>query len=297
MSFAGPAFQNAVVGIYERLSNLPISALLAHRRERRTEGAVGSLIAVPEDAKVSEVMGLLRNEGILAVPTYRALEDVGSREYTGIVSIYDILAFTVFRKAFDEELPKDEEKLKAIVESLLDDQEAYFGTPVKAELSSYSDHVFSLTSLQNPSIKVKDIVGASREGKESWSLNSSMPLSSLLQLFTAGAYHRALVIDDEALRAETAGPNDGPGATAPPEGVFTTLVTQSDLLFFVADSNLVSKTDLEVISGLPARELDALSSRRAFHDPGLDDMAAAAANEGSRVVTVPDTATAFQAFR
>ncbi|TPX55873.1 hypothetical protein PhCBS80983_g04939 [Powellomyces hirtus] len=275
-SLSDPLVQNAIAQVYEKLTTIPISAVLKHRRERRGGASyVPSLISVPEDARVGEIMLLLKNEGILALPVYRNIEgqDVG-RQYTGIVSIYDILAFTVFQRLFDsaEGSSADVEKLKGVVEAMLEDQEQYFGTPIK------------------------ELVGKSYESQESWSLNSSMPLSNLLQLFTSGLYHRALIIDDEALRAETGGQDDGPAPTCPPEGSFTTMLTQSDLLNFLADCKDIPAEAMTRILSVPSSEVDSLAARR-----NQEGSSSAANNQTalkkSRVVTVPDSSNALQAFR
>ncbi|KAJ3163029.1 hypothetical protein HDU86_002198 [Geranomyces michiganensis] len=269
-AFLDPSVQHAVADVYDRLSKLPISAVLAHRRQLRGEThKLAPLIAVPEDATIGEIMLLLRNEGILALPVYREMDEgagVG-RQYTGIISIYDILAYTVFQKLFDSSGDQDAVKLRGAVDSMMEEQDQYFGTPVR------------------------ELIGKSFESKESWSLHSSTPLSSLLQLFTTGSFHRALILDDEALRAETDG-SDGPGPTAPPEGSFTTMVTQSDMLHFLADFNDLPRESLSRIINLPCKDLDALAaqrSQRAGNSTG--------APQKPRVVTVPDSVTALQAFR
>ncbi|KAI8820701.1 uncharacterized protein EV422DRAFT_529803 [Fimicolochytrium jonesii] len=277
MSYSDPAHQNAVQEIYRKLGTIPIAAILKHREATRGSSP---LIAVPETATVAEVMLLLRNEGILAVPVYRVTEgQSGGRQYTGIISIHDILAYTVFQKLFDRLEPGSGAfvgdkagELRDWIDSLMEDQEQYFGTPIG------------------------ELVGLSRESQESWSLNASMPVSNLLQLLTAGAYHRALIVDDEGVLIERSEETENL-----PEGSFTTMITQTDVLAFLEDCVDLSQDARQRIEQLPVKEINELVTRRLEHQQEQAQSKATSTAERrtgkSRVVTVLDTATALQAFR
>ena len=54
-----------------------------------------------EDTPLSTVLSALRDQNILSVPIYKKAED-GGKTFTGIISVYDILAWTVFQRLFDE---------------------------------------------------------------------------------------------------------------------------------------------------------------------------------------------------
>ncbi|TPX66479.1 hypothetical protein SpCBS45565_g04455 [Spizellomyces sp. 'palustris'] len=271
-----PGVQSAITEGYNALHKVPISTLLRHRRYRK---GTSGLISVPEDTTLGEVMSLLRTEGILAVPVYKEVEgDTFGKEYTGIVSIYDILAFTVFQKIFDQMDPgsselvgDDADTLKDFIDSIVEGQQIYFNTPVS------------------------ELVGLSRESQESWTLNSSSPISSLLQMLTTAAYHRVLVIDEDALAASAMGDDDGPGPTAPPAGSSITMVTQTDLLYFLMEHTDIAPKLMATILNLPAQTVDELAARRAKE--GDANQVSGNRKHISRVVTVPDSVTALEAFR
>ena len=79
------------------LSSLKIGSVITHRRY---ESGIHPLVCVHEDTSLGVVLMNLREEKILSVPVYRNLDD-GGREFTGIVSSFDILSFTVFQQIFD----------------------------------------------------------------------------------------------------------------------------------------------------------------------------------------------------
>jgi CBS domain-containing protein len=82
----------------EDLHAVKISALIAHRRESL---GFKALLSVHEDTPLSDVLSALRDENILSVPVYRRAED-GGKTFTGLLSVYDIMAWTVFQRLFDE---------------------------------------------------------------------------------------------------------------------------------------------------------------------------------------------------
>ena len=79
------------------LYSLSIGSVIAFRRY---ESGIHPLISVHEDTSLGMVLMTLREERILSVPVYKNLEG-GGKEFTGIVSSFDILSFTVFQQIFD----------------------------------------------------------------------------------------------------------------------------------------------------------------------------------------------------
>lgn len=79
------------------LSSLKIGSVIAHRRY---SSGIQPLISVHEDTTLAVVLMTLREEKILAVPIYKSLEN-GGKEFTGIISSFDILSFIVFQQEFD----------------------------------------------------------------------------------------------------------------------------------------------------------------------------------------------------
>lgn len=79
------------------LSSLKIGTVIAHRRY---SSGIHTLISDHEDTTLGVVLMILRENKILSVPIYKNLDN-GGKEYTGIVSSFDILSFTVFQQIFD----------------------------------------------------------------------------------------------------------------------------------------------------------------------------------------------------
>lgn len=71
--------------------------MIAHRRYSL---GIHPLISVHEDTTLEVVLMTLREAKILSLPIYKTLES-GGKEFTGIVSVFDILSFTVFQQVFD----------------------------------------------------------------------------------------------------------------------------------------------------------------------------------------------------
>ncbi|KAI9004696.1 hypothetical protein HDU85_000911 [Gaertneriomyces sp. JEL0708] len=268
------SFGPEISELYSKLSNIPISKLLQHRRERKRDGL--RLFCINENDSVGEVLCMLRKEGILAAPVWKQSEDVAGREYTGIISVYDILAYTVFQKLFDkissppsakETAEPDAEQFTSLLEDVKESQDQFFSTPVK------------------------EIVGLTREGQQAWTIYSSNPVSNVLQLFTGGNnYHRVLILDEDVLNASASGRDDGPGPTAPPEGSSITMITQTDLLTFILDNEELRPLLTKILQ-TPASSLSITVT------PTSEDPTQPSGTRPRRVITVPDTFTALAAFR
>ncbi len=80
------------------LHSIPISDLISYRRNAQE---FRSLINVHEDVPLSSVLQTLHDHGILSVPVCRAAPD-GGKEFTGIISVFDVMAWTVFQGMFDD---------------------------------------------------------------------------------------------------------------------------------------------------------------------------------------------------
>ena len=96
--------------VLKSLQKVPISSVIDHRRRKFARPAP-ELVAVHSSATLKEVLDILAHHSILAVPIYVTPEEkddnsydigvLGGKEFIGIVSIYDILGWTVFQQVFD----------------------------------------------------------------------------------------------------------------------------------------------------------------------------------------------------
>jgi CBS domain-containing protein len=153
------------------LTQCKIASVIAHRRHTTV---CRPLISVHQDTSLVSVLLLLKEEGILSVPVYEQALDSGKR-FIGIVSLYDILSYTVFQRFFDD-LEKEQMKgmdFKSQLE-VLEKENVYFSTTVKT------------------------LIGQTSESLTSWFLKSSDSVSRLIALMTEAGYHRILVLDEEA---------------------------------------------------------------------------------------------------
>ncbi|KAJ3037640.1 hypothetical protein HDV00_001445 [Rhizophlyctis rosea] len=154
--------------ILEPLQSIPISTLLQQSGKRAKD-----IVAVHEEETLEDVLTLLRDANVLAVPVWKESDDGGGRVYTGIVSVYDILAWTVFQKVFDDLSPTDVDQYFEKYGAAMEEQHEYFHTKVKTLVS---------TSYASESIM----------------LHSHLPISQLISALTLVQHHRVLVIDDDA---------------------------------------------------------------------------------------------------
>lgn len=79
------------------LHSIPISDLISYRRNTQE---FRPLLSVHEDVPLSSVLQTLRDNGILSVPVCKAAPG-GGKEFTGIISVFDVMAWTVFQGMFD----------------------------------------------------------------------------------------------------------------------------------------------------------------------------------------------------
>ncbi|KAJ3207993.1 hypothetical protein HDU67_007092 [Dinochytrium kinnereticum] len=136
------------------------------------------------------VLSVMKRFGIVGVPVFR---DGGEgKEYMGMVSIHDILAYTVFQKLFDKiEL----EKTTHVYSRWLDiDQEtkSFFQTPISNLLGTTLES--NLTCRHSKSTK---------PGLLTWKLKESDSLESLMKRLTL--FHRVLVVGEEEVKVEEVG--------------------------------------------------------------------------------------------
>ena len=79
------------------LSEIKIASVISHKRN--SVGMV-PLIALHETTPLSMALAVLREHGFESIPVYKMVQD--GKEYTGIVSVFDIVSFTVFQRLFDD---------------------------------------------------------------------------------------------------------------------------------------------------------------------------------------------------
>ncbi|KAJ3071684.1 hypothetical protein HDU98_004943 [Podochytrium sp. JEL0797] len=267
--------------IYDALSSTPISALLAHKRSRRPDNSL-HLIAVEHHTPLRDVLKVLNENSILAVAVF--VEDEEGKKYTGIVSIYDVLAWTVFQKMFDDlekldtpsnDTPSNQGPTAKGFTDLNDQAEAYFSTPVK------------------------QLIGYTAESSMSWTLHSTEPVSSLLQMITTTPYHRLLVDDlDQSTKVIEVGDKNA----ADKDGCIV-MITQSDLLDFLFTSRVTispnAMTHLLSSSIQSAQHYSKAYLPRSTHrNPDLDlNQPTTMTPHKPNIITVPSTFTALAAFR
>lgn len=267
----------SVQKVYETLQKVPISQLIQHKRSTR---GFSSLVAVHESTPLSDALSTLKTANILAVPVYMVPPNEPSgKVFTGIVSVSDILAWTVFQKMFD-----DMTKVEKDVES---------------EFQNYLDTIQEETEFFKT--RVGDLVGRSRESSESWTLHSGDPVSALLQMMTTAQYHRVLIIDDEALGASTV--DDDGGVNVPPSGSSLVMVTQTDLIQYLhqafPEHSEFPVDAMKTLLGMECGEVAQLAVRRMPAE--LVDPNQVARPHGTaakpKVLTVRDDVSALNAFR
>ncbi|KAJ3407452.1 hypothetical protein HDV05_005413 [Chytridiales sp. JEL 0842] len=191
--------------VFQALHQIPISVVLSHRGLSKSTG----LVAVHASTSLADVLIELKNNNILAVPVYiHPANDNMGKEYIGIVSIYDILAWTVFQKVFDKMATADnmsnlvDVSFKNWIE-IEEDVNAYFKTPIS------------------------ELVGYTSESSVSWMLNSTDSVSTLLQMLTTSPYHRILVSNQEVFEKKD--------SKDVHQGASIVMLTQTDLLRWIID--------------------------------------------------------------
>ncbi|KAI9343639.1 hypothetical protein BDR26DRAFT_858451 [Obelidium mucronatum] len=279
-----PVIAAAAKEVYESLNAIPIATLLAHKRSRQPNNIALPLISVHQDTPLRDVLKLMADKQLLAVPVYIESTDLKQKKFIGIVSIYDVLAWTVFQKLFD-----DLEALNTAAET---------GTSFKKfrDLDTEADVYFSTP--------VSNLVGYTAESSMSWTLHSTEPISSLLQMITTPPYHRMLIIDvDEAVRNVTFDDEDVPTGG---DGCVV-MVTQTDLLHFLhtyrdtispTSISLLLKSSIEKVEHFAQKNVRNLTSLENDPNQILTPKSKASTDvTTTRIITVPSTYTALAAFR
>ncbi|KAJ3387832.1 hypothetical protein HDU92_001784, partial [Lobulomyces angularis] len=231
------------------------------------------LISINEDASIEKALELLQKYDILALPVYKwNLDKV--KEFIGIISIYDILANTVFQKFFD---------LIDKCENSLDN----LSFKTYLQVVKEEDLFFN--------IKVKNILGCTYESQESWVLHSSESLTNLLEMFTKNNYHRILIFDDE--KFENSEKNEL-NETAE----FYTILTQTDIINFIFSnkSNFdLSSAEYDRIFNKEIKSLMELKKKNSLTD--AEDPNQVSSNSindrGIKVVTVQEEFSALNCFK
>ncbi|TPX58939.1 hypothetical protein CcCBS67573_g09120 [Chytriomyces confervae] len=270
--------------VFNALSKIPISALLAHKRASQgtnSHPTPSQLISVDESMPLRDVLVTLAKHSILAVPvTSHPVQQPEDTGFAGIVSIYDVLAWTVFQKMFDslQSLDSSPNNANHFGQQAVE----YFNTPVS------------------------ELIGCTVESSTSWTLHSTDFLSTLLQMITRPPFHRMLVIDVDAAIESVDVEMDKEGNT---EGnqrrSCIAMVTQMDLLRFVnAHADAIAPFALARLYSIGVADVLGYARRqgRTDQDPkdirsdGVTVLNSMHVNEHG-VVVVGSHVTALQAFR
>ncbi|KAJ3120407.1 hypothetical protein HK098_004636 [Nowakowskiella sp. JEL0407] len=273
--------------VYNVISQIPISVLFNKPKK--------SLIDVHEDTSLENVLELLSDADILAVPVFKNPETNPKQKiFTGIVSVYDILVYTVFQNVF--------KSLEALKENIDQGFETYLKI-------NREENEFFATPVGN-------LVGLTPESTTPFTLHSSDPISSLLQIFTSGAYHRILIINDEALINSALRPDSE--LTGPVIESSIVLISQTDLIRFLIECAVATKNgDKTVGEGkltlsqrdeignavlqlfdTPIREVDEFAINRWARDVlGLKEKDDDPIAKQKRIISVQDSMTAIAALR
>ncbi|KAI9190809.1 uncharacterized protein BJ171DRAFT_433472 [Polychytrium aggregatum] len=226
----------SIASVSEHLSQPqlhPIRKLLAFRKTYRRHD---QLISIHESATLAEALGIMARANISAVPVYRTPEDdIHGREYMGIVSVSDVLAWTVFQKFVG-----DLEYLDTV------DPQTF------QELQEEKAHYFQTA--------VGDLLGMTLESAESWTLHSSDPILSLIYMFASGRYHRCLVIDEDA---KISAATYGDGTARVPLGAAVTMVTQTDVVRYISENRVEIDGEAidKILSSVVAKDIEQLQRR------------------------------------
>lgn len=192
------------------------------------------LLALEETISIGDFLKQLKEHNFLSAPVYRTLPDK-SRVYTGIVSVSDVVAASVFEQIFDSTEEFDEANFFDFIDRL--EPETFFKSPVKS------------------------LIAASKESANPWILYSGEPITALIDLFTKQKQHRCLVIDEEVLRSSL--------ITPIPASASLCLLSQTDVLRYLHTSKQVGGTKLshaivEPILDVPISSLPSLGGPKAI---------------------------------
>ncbi|KAI8847498.1 hypothetical protein BC829DRAFT_444464 [Chytridium lagenaria] len=185
-------------------------AQIRNRRQQLTSAP--QLLSVPEDEPVRSVLQILAENDILAVPVYRIPptnkgdeQEMNGKEFLGefALSPFTTLWHGPCSKSFSTRWESAND------ESQTADFERWI--QIEEEMAS------------------KTIIGYTLESAVSWTLHSSDPMSSLVQMLLK--FHRILIIDDDAIVASVLAenPNPIPGSSI-------VMVTQTDLIAWLLDN-------------------------------------------------------------
>ena len=234
-----------------------MSSVIAHKRN--TLG-FQSMICAHESTTVSAALSLLRKYAILSIPVYQHAED-GGKIFTGIITIFDLLGWTIFQSIFDEmesekKYPFDSKQEFEQYLFTCDQENAYFNTCIK------------------------EIVGRSRESRGNWMMKSSDTVYSLVALLSQGGFHRALVIDEEQSLISDLSSKDYEDPSISTSGSSIVLLSQTDLLRYLWDfAGARLNTTVSHVNEM-ALQREAQPQK-----------------DGSRVITCLSTVNALTAFR
>ncbi|KAJ3320506.1 hypothetical protein HDV06_005235 [Boothiomyces sp. JEL0866] len=191
------------------LADVKISEVLAHKRKTTFH----PLVSFEAKTTIRVFLKALNNANILSAPVYTVDEQSGDNIYVGILSVYDVLSFAVFEEIFDSDKDFQESNLFDYIERM--DAKEFFNTPIEKAL------------------------GSSAESLAPWMFYSTDSVSDLVSALTTSKQHRVLVVDSDILMESVFGP-------IPPTASIT-LLSQTDVVSFLVNSNILPKEILEPI--------------------------------------------------
>ncbi|KAJ3412263.1 hypothetical protein HDV05_001022 [Chytridiales sp. JEL 0842] len=248
------------------LASIPISAVIAHRSLFKQK----PLVTVHAQTPLHTAMDVMADHGLFAVPVYKFVkeDEVGERDFVGIVSMFDVLGDTVFQKVFDEmEGPTTKESSTEyfkrwvhVGQSVIE----YFKRPVSELIPTPSEEIVN------------------------WCLTSLDSVADLMTALVYSPYHRILVQQVS---------EDESGDDAPKGMV---MVSQTDLLRFILDKrDTLCPQPITAILSTPLSQLhNILTLRHQASDPNqLLNPASIISGATKKLIAVPSDFSAIAAFR
>ncbi|KAJ3080419.1 hypothetical protein HK102_003074, partial [Quaeritorhiza haematococci] len=256
--------------VFSWLQHTLITDLLLHRQQRkRLKTMYPTIIDIYEEATLKEAITIMNRYRLLALPVYRYEADPLEQQYIGIVTLADILSFTVFQKVFDD---LDLYHLDASV------YDPRIGRCVD-ESASFEQYLRTLDDQERfANTQVRDLCGLTAESAAFTTLSSKDTLANLLLTF--GHVHRAIVRDPE-------NPNN------------VAMISQTDLVDFVLEmAHMEDKLHLQEILSTTVDYVAEYCFKRHHGSSQVDSDANQPVQlQRPAVIEVPYNYTAISAFR
>lgn len=247
--------------LFTKFKTIPIAAVI---RWRDIKKGRKSLVSISEDATVQDYLHKLASNELTAIPVFSE----ESKNWTGIVSTYDLLVFTIFRDVF-----KVLDTVDSQFESGIRNLEPEVANEAWQTFLKYEDQQKEF--FKSP---LKQVLGQNAESTKPFLIHSGDLLSDLLAKFTESNLHRILVVDESHVAI-----SDWTRAY--------TMITQTDVLDYIHSNNeILGKKDWEELLQVQTGHVEELS-RSHESDP-------VQATQGAKhVITVPDKIETIVAMR